>query len=63
MGYQKLREGRILHANPSAGTEASTLNLASSIVIVMRRLTVTVDDDRPPSGSVGRDGGHTTNRS
>jgi hypothetical protein len=33
----------------------SILNLAGSIVIVVRRLAVAVDDDRPPSGSVGRD--------
>jgi hypothetical protein len=30
------------------------VNLASSIVIVMRRTMVAVNDDRPPSGSAGR---------
>jgi hypothetical protein len=39
----------------SAGTaSSSTVNLASSIVIVMRRTIVAVNDGRPPSGSVGR---------
>ena len=38
----------------SPGTaSSSTVNLASSIVIAMRRTIVAVNDDRPPSGSAG----------